>query len=777
MPNAASELGDGERPRFGYAEGDGDGNTGRAEDRVTRRGEDGCGVPVKENRHVTSPDRASIVCWVVLIAATWGVYGQIFRHQFLSWDDDVHILENRWLNPVSVEGILRFWWEPYEGLYIPLSYTLFGTELAVSDLLFGSGVGRDPDPRVFHMGRLVLHTGNVLLVFSILLLLGTRLPAACFGALFFSLHPLQAESVAWISETRGLLAGFLSLLAIRHYLLSAGAPPVKPPALSSQRRSRRATVHYSLALTFFILALLAKPAAAAVPVILLVFEASLLRRSWKQRAMSLSPWLIPLAVFLVLTRTEQSDLADVAAAPLWARPLVAADALSFYLGKLVVPIGLAFDYGRSPGAAMRTTWFYWAWLVPLLLVGLMWRLNAGRVWWAAAGLFVAGVLPVLGLIPFAFQATSTVADRYVYLSMLGPALAVAAWTRSDFRSWRFMLFVPLIVVLAGITYRQVSFWADDAALYGRGLHINPESAIAHNNLGNALLKKGDVEGAVLRFRRAVELAPEHAPGHYNLGLALAQRGGVAQAAAHLQRAVTLEPQTARTHYDFAVVLERLDRRGDALLHYRTAVRLDPDDADAHNNLAGLYLAQGESELAIRHLKAALRLRPDWATALDNLAAAHLVRGEIDRAVELLQGVLKSEPGHVRANFNLGIVRMQQGRFAEAEEHFLTVLGEDAEHRDSLLNLALVVHEQQRFVEAIERYDAALRLEPEWAQAYYYRAEALFRLGRKDRALEDLQKALKLVPDKSEPSELIRRRLETYHAAESPSSASDMGEMP
>ena len=150
---------------------------------------------------------------ILLLVFTALVYGRVVGYQFLTWDDDLHITKNPYLNPLSWSGVLHFWREPYENLYIPVSYSFWAFEAWISQHL--SGRITPFDPAVFHVGNLLLHLACCWLVFRLLLRLIGHTLAAWAGALLFSLHPLQVESVAWIGESRGLLAALFSLLDAR----------------------------------------------------------------------------------------------------------------------------------------------------------------------------------------------------------------------------------------------------------------------------------------------------------------------------------------------------------------------------------------------------------------------------------------------------------------------------------------------------------------------------------------------------------------------------------
>jgi len=326
---------------------------------------------------------------LVLIVVVGTVFGRVGRHEFLAWDDDLHVVQNQQLNPPSWQSLGQFWTEPYGGIYAPLSYTFFTVETLLAREAAPPGRLGKLDPTVFHLGNLLLHIICVLLVFVVLRKLFRHEPAAVAGALLFGLHPAQVESVAWISETRGLLCAAFSLLAIWQYLGYVGA--------SASKRS--AVIHYVVATVAFVLALLAKPAAVAVPLVLVVLDVGLLRRPARRVLLSLGPWFLMAAGFAWLTKHLQPDVPSVFVPPLWARPLIAGDALAFYMYRLFAPLQSAPDYGRAPAVVLKNGWVYIAWLLPVAFLGASACFRNRRIWLVAAGLFAAWLVPVLGLVP------------------------------------------------------------------------------------------------------------------------------------------------------------------------------------------------------------------------------------------------------------------------------------------------------------------------------------------------------------------------------------------
>ncbi len=555
---------------------------------------------------------------VAMIVITLAVFWKVHDHGFL-WDDRVNVYENPYLNPVTLPGVLHFWQEPYQRLYIPLTYTVWASLARFAAIPATDESGANLSPRPFHVANLILHLLSMMVVFAILRTLVRDDWGACGGALLFSLHPVQVEPVAWVTGMKDVLSGFLSLVAVWQYLAyairtaatakgMAGRHVEAPGGKSETLDLKGRGLHYAVATLAFVLALLAKPTAIVVPVVVWLLDHWVLRRSVRQSTVASVGWMAVAVPFIIVTKLAQPDVAVHFITPLWARPLVAGDALAFYSYKLVMPLWLGPDYARSPELVLRQGWIYLTWMVPCGLVIMAWLWRNRWPWLvASAGIFVVGVLPVSGLVPFSFQYVSTVADRYLYLSMLGPALALAQ-ILSQHRRRLVPVSCVLILGLLGITSaRQAQFWHDPERLWRHALAVTQDSSSAHYNLALVLDKRGELEEAIEHYRRALQINPADAYAHNNLGNALASGGELEEAIEHYRRALQVNPADAYAHNNLGNVLATQGYLDMAIDHFHQALRIQPDFAEAHESLGQALRQQGKRDEAIKHFEEALRI--------------------------------------------------------------------------------------------------------------------------------------------------------------------------
>ncbi len=478
---------------------------------------------------------------LVLALVCAAVFGAACRQGFVAWDDDINVYSNPYLNPATASNTAHFWKSAALGpgvtAYRPVVYTVYSViaQLAAVTWHMTDGGAVSLNPLPFHAVSLAVHILNVLLVFGLLRrLTDGRDWAAGAGAALFAFHPVQVEPVAWVTGLTDLLGAMFSLLALGQYLRWASGGGRAPLAAAT---------------VCFVLAVLSHPAAVAVPLMAIVMEHFLLGRSWRLWVKPLSGWLLlSLGAVAVTHLAEHVTLSGVVT-PWYTRPLIAGDALAFYLDKLFWPGTLGIDYGRSPAWVLAGGTVWLTALVPSALGAAVWLLRKRLPWLAASMLlFVLALLPVLGLVPFRFQTYSTVADRYLYLALLGPSLALACGL-SGLRLMppRAALALGSVcgMILLCFCWKsalQVTAWQNSISLFQTALDANPRSWMAQENLGILLANRGDMADAGPHFAAAMQLKPDYAAQEeYAMGMQLQKEGHRQEAMLQFRRALQYEP--------------------------------------------------------------------------------------------------------------------------------------------------------------------------------------------------------------------------------------------
>ncbi len=700
---------------------------------------------------------------LLLVALPTAVFWRAQNYQFAGgWDDKQNIQENPYLNPVTLPKVFSFWTQPYKGLYIPFTYTVWAGVAHLTQLSNRpphSAATRPLDAKPFHRLNVVLHVFSGLVVFAILLLLTRHDWAACAGALFFALHPVQVEPVAWATGTKDLLAGFLSLIAVWQYLQYA----IGRKEISGKRniKSDHGYGHYVVALSAFALALLSKPSAVAVPLVVWIVDYWVLNRSPRQSLQALAPWVMLATPVVVINKLAQPDEIVGYVAPLWARPLIAGDTLTYYLYKLFYPAWLTPDYGRPVEKVLQQEWIYFTFLIPLVLGVWVWLGRHKWPWLVAAVLgFVAAIVPVSGLVPFAFQFISTVADRYLYFALFGAALGIAFALKQVATPRGRAVAVGCAVILSALAVRswfQLEHWRDPVSLFTYIIEGNPNSWTAHNNLGNLDAAQGNWDGAMRHFDAALRANPREAKTYSNIANVAHEKGDLDRAMEFYQKALGLDPRVPEAHNNIGLALIKLGKVSDATEHYRWAIKLDPTYANAYDNLGSALMGLGRIDEAIEKYQQAVALRPGFAAAHYNLAFASAQRGNSEAARTYYQSALEIEPQFVEAHSNLSLLLLKIGDVQGAMHHAREAVRLAPQAIVSRLNLGNILLGQNQYEEAIVQFQEALRLEPNLAEAHEGLGRALESQGKIREAAMHYQRTVDLMKQRSVANAAMDRR--------------------
>jgi hypothetical protein len=513
---------------------------------------------------------------------------------FVNWDDDVYVVDNPAIS--AADGLRQIWStiEMPDGFpNYPLVFTSYWLEHRIWGL----------NPRGYHVTNVLLHGFNTALVFLLLQALGVAPWAAGLSAALFGLHPVQVESVAWITERKNVLSGTFCLASFLAYL---------------RHRASGRWWWYAVSLSAFACALLSKTAMVVLPLSIALADRWRVGRPKAGSLYRLLPMFVLAAVAGILTLSTEGRPLSVA---LPARPMLAAACLWFYLGTLLVPVSLSPVYPRWEVSLTQFGW--WMPLFGLLLALVIVHRWVGNrhVRWGLAH-FACMLLPVLGLRPFGFNEYSFVADRHVYIACIGVFLSLSIALEQLRRVGR--RDVTILACLAGasligLTWKQIVIWRNSVTLWSAVLARNPQAMVARNNLGMALVDFGRLPEAAFELYAELAYMPDNPNVHNNLALVFYRQGNFSAAEYHCRRALAVEPGAAGFHKNLGLVLQAQGQLAAAEGEFRHALQLQPE-AGYHYLLAGVLATQGRTDEAAQQLDSTLRLRPDFPGARESLIA-------------------------------------------------------------------------------------------------------------------------------------------------------------
>jgi len=557
---------------------------------------------------------------------TFAVYLASLRNDFVNWDDPTYITENpyiRSLNPAFLKfAIFDF----YAGNWHPLTWISHAVDYAI----WGA------NPLGHHLTSSILHAVNAFLVVVLIMRLqeitkgmalcgqgsssqderGMLITAGVTG-LLFGLHPVHVESVAWVAERKDLLCALFFLLSIiwyGKYVTATGAEPT-----DNAVRSRFYRREYLLSFGFFVLALMSKPMAVSLPVVLLILDWYPFRRLRSgPTARTALAEKIPFFMFTlissaitVLAQRAGGALAPIEVIPLSTRLLAAVRAVVIYLAKIVLPVDLLpfYQYPRHVSSLTLAGYFLAVAAVAGITVLCVIIAKKRRLWPSIWAYYLVTLLPVLGIVQVGSQ---SMADRYLYLPSIGPFLALGLIVERVYRKqkafvrWRQMvvfacsvLAVFIVVSMVSLTFKQIATWKDSFALWGSAIEKEPEGgAMAYYGLGSAYQKNGLIEKAAENFDKAISLDESFYQAYDNKGVIYGDVGQYDKALECFNKAIAIRPNYS-AYGNRGLTFFFLGLYDNALDDLSRAIELNKNFSAAYFNRGNVYLRTGKRELALR----------------------------------------------------------------------------------------------------------------------------------------------------------------------------------
>jgi protein O-mannosyl-transferase len=631
-----------------------------------------------------------ILLAAAIIVAAALAYGNTFDVPFV-FDDDSAIGRNT---------TIRQLWPPWTALSPPHSGApvtgrpILNWSLAVNYAVNGL------NPRGYHVVNLAIHILAALLLYAVVRrTLAGQVRFAAAGtsatllaaiiALLWALHPLQTESVTYVSQRAESLVSLFYLLTLYCAIRSAS--------------STRSAAWSCAAIISCTLGMASKEVMVSAPLIVLLYDRTFLygsfrealNKRWKMYAGMAASWFLLAA--LVVGSAGRGDSAGfgLGMSP-WEYALTQCRAIPHYLRLCFWPTGLCLDYGD---ALVKSVWAVWpqamgmAALVVLTVVAL-WR-------WPAAGFlgafFLAVLAPTSSVVPVLLQ---TVAEHRMYLPSAAVTIGTVAgaylaggWlvrrkilTISAAKSLGIALALSVAVIFGFLTYHRnadyssvVSIWRDTAAKA-------PDNRRAYNNLGASLVIRGEIEEAIIQYKNALKIKPDYADAHNNLGVALVRRGQFDEGISHYRKALETTPDFADAHNNLGAALLRLGRIDEGIEHIRRALELNPNSPETRNNYALALAKRGQNDQAIAEYHKALDLNPGYIEASVNLGATLINMGRLDEAIAEYRRILELSPRSADVHNSLGAALATAGRIAEAAVHFQKALEIQPDSVDARENL-------------------------------------------------------------------------------------------
>jgi protein O-mannosyl-transferase len=688
--------------------------------------------------------RNALLVMFGLVVINLFIYAQVRNFEFIGWDDPLYVTQNaEVMKGLSWQGTQWAFATGHAANWHPLTWL----SLMLDVQLFGISPGH------IHFTNLLFHVANSLLLFWVLFRMTSAVGLSAFVSGLFAVHPLHVESVAWVAERKDVLSAFLLLLTIWAYIAYVRKP---------------GPTQYSLVHVLFALALLAKPMAITLPVMLLLLDVWPLGRAVPGKGQWAAWWplmreklwlvLMAIAVSAVTLAVQRhgGTMAGFEAFPLGARVSNAFVSYGAYLGKMLWPCSLSafYPFQLLPG------WAAAGCVLGLIGISFLAIRSAARAPCFLMGWswYLVTLLPVIGLIQVGDQGR---ADRYTYLPLIGIFIAIAWGAHTVLRHRHVLKIVSgliacaVICVFAVMARSQAGCWKNAMSLWRQALESTTRNVHANVNFGFALMDRGEVSKAIVHYSEALRIDPNFAEAHNALGVALLRQDQVIDAGRHFAQALRIKPAFWEATGNMGTVLARQGKSEEAVSFFARALGAKPGDAQLHHNM-GLALAEmGKASEAIAHFSEAAKIKPDFAEPHVQLGNILLRQGELDRAFEHYREAIRIKPGSTDARINLGIGLMNKGLDQEAAAECTEALRLNPELPEAHNCLATILINKMQDKEALAHLTEAVRIRPDYVDALSNLAIALINTGHEREAIPHLQKVLRIQPDNPQAKEALK----------------------
>jgi len=547
-----------------------------------------------------------------VLAITAVAFYNVLGADFTNWDDNLFVTENQLIKDLSWENIKIIFTTFYKEDYLhPLVLISYSLEYKFFQL----------DPFFYHLDNLLLHLMNTVLVYWFVSILSRNAVIALVVTLLFGIHPLQVESVAWISERKGLLATFFFLQASIYYLFSMKG---------------KGRVYFGMSLIAFVLALLSKAVAVIFPLTLLLYDYYIHRKIDKRALLEKVPFFLISALYAADTlfmheQTGQLDHAKLASP--FKNFLIACRNIVLYIKHTVWPTELSALYPAPKEVSLFLPDFFLPLVILCIMIALLlWTRKYNRTIIFGFLFFLVAILPVVKLVPFA-SGGAIMSDRYMYHSSIGlffiagffidKLYSMEGASRHYFKVASVVTVGIVVLLFSSMTYQRNKVWQNSKVLWSDVVKKYPSVSLAHYNLGLAYYDSGLLEEAIGEYEEAIKLRQHYLKARYNLGLAYAYSGHYDKALAQFQQTIALDPDHVGAHMSLGRVYQQLGLASKAVAEYREVLRVAPDRADMYNNIGELHFKEKSYDKAVDAFQEALRIMPDYQKARENLSRALL----------------------------------------------------------------------------------------------------------------------------------------------------------
>jgi len=687
--------------------------------------------------------KSNLLIIFIIIVLIGFIYWQVSSFEFINFDDQMYVTDNQYVTRGLTTENLKwaFSLSTYENYWHPLTWLSHMIDCE----LFGMNSG------MHHMTNVIIHIINSILLFlTLAYFTGSRGKSAIVG-IFFAIHPINVDSVAWVAARKNVLSTMFWMLSMLAYGYYAKKPDIKK---------------YVLLMLLFTLGLLTKPMLVTLPCALLLLDYWPLRRFEKgvfhisheeQTTFSATstyrlilekvPLFVLSGAIIFISNTTLQNLSQMVPTAIVPMPLRIKNALVSYINylyKTFWPFDLSIFYpfpnyipfwqALIAGTAIifiSVIAIYFCRKLPFFITGWCW--------------FLGTLVPGIGIVQNGRW--PALADRWAYIPLIGVFVAVVWGFEKILIKKRLLnlstIFLSGIIIFAltTISWVQTGHWKNSISLFSHALEVDPQNEVAHYNLGTALSQAGLTDRAIVHLTAALEINPKNFRAFNNLGNILVKRGKLTEAASHYVNALKIRPDNIEALNNLANVMIKTGQTEKAITYYLKILKINQNNAETHNNLGLAYAGIKRFEKATDHVNKALALNPARKQFKENLLKIKRVKKKLYKKEFELKKQIQIDPNNEELLYELGVFYQKQKKDDQALSQFQKALSVNPKSIKALSKIATIYAVKKKYNKSIDYFKTIIDIEPGNPVACYNLACITSLLNKKEQAVTWLQQAI------------------------------------
>jgi protein O-mannosyl-transferase len=674
---------------------------------------------------------------ILIVVSTLLAYFPVCKNNFINWDDDAYVYDNSDIQSLKPENLKTLFTKNYVSEYVPLTMVSFAIDYQIGGL----------NPKVYIFTNLILHILNSLLVFGLILLIlksinnskyiffqeGTK-PFLIAGitAFLFAIHPINVESVAWVSERKNVLYVFFYLLALISYIKYLKDGKYK---------------FYSFSLILFLCSLLSKGLAVSLPLSLVAIDYLLERKLFSLKVMiEKAPFFLISLFFGVVTILTQEKVISGIPNSFFDHIALVSYGFVSYLVKLILPVNLSVFYS-FPHETNLVHWFCLVLLLAIIPILIIYRkhLFQTRFPLFAICFYLANIVFLIQLIPFG---DILMADRFIYLSSIGFFLLAAILISK--LTWKFSTIFVLLAVsmlLYGLrTFERTKVWNNNIDFWNILIEQNNTIPHAWNNRGNAKVNSGDKTGAINDYGKAIQLDPNYYVALYNRGVIKSEQRDFDGALNDINKVIKMMPSYMDVYAFRGKILYSLGKPNDALSDFSKAININPENAKIYFLRGNIKRETGDYKGALSDFNIAIKKMPGFMEAYIFRGITFYYLGNPDKALNDLNAAIQKNPGYVDAYYNRGKLKYLLNDFGGALADLTQAVKIDPAYVNAYMIRAKARMKMTDFTGSLSDCEAILKFDKNNLNANIIKATVNYKAGYYYKAIDVINSIFPKRPD-------------------------------